>query len=127
MAKYSSKITGLVYEPNTKGDLPLWCEMMDSGRTHLLLKKIDALDIKDSGLREFLRESAHRFTRFRYDLIADFYSRCEDEEIKALFRELALVVVDFDQFIENGCAKFDGELRKYIEDASAKNSENGEK
>jgi hypothetical protein len=41
---------------------------------------------------------------FNYEKIAEFYAH-QDEDVQDLMRQSALVIVDFDQAIENGYVK----------------------
>ena len=51
--------------------------------------------------KEFLKLAATRFLVFRYDYIAEYYSKA-DKEMQELMEDLALVIVDFGKAVERG-------------------------
>ena len=97
--KYTKKITAPIYDP--ANDCPQLSELYDSNKAKELFEKIEGANIKKEE-KDFLREAAHRFTKFNYQKIADYYANVENEEIKELIRELALVIIDYDKAIELG-------------------------
>jgi hypothetical protein len=42
--------------------------------------------------------------QFNYQLIAEYYAHC-DSEIKSLFEQSALVIIDYDDALKNGYVK----------------------
>lgn len=99
--KYTTKIETPIYE--IKGEKPGILEIYDTTKTGELSSKIMKADLPDD-VRGFLMAAATRHTVFNYEKIAEFYAH-QDEEIKKLMRDSALVIVDYDAAIENGYVK----------------------
>lgn len=97
--KYTKKITAPVYEP--KNELPEVVELFEKNKTMELLDKIEKTKLSKED-KDFLKEAAHRFTRFDYQKIADYYANVKNKELKDLIEELALVIIDYDKAIELG-------------------------
>lgn len=99
--KYTAKIDTPIYE--MKGDKPEVAELYDTTKTGELSSRIMEADLPDD-IRGFLMAAATRHTVFNYEKIAEFYAH-QDEVVQDLMRQSALVIVDFDQAIENGYVK----------------------
>jgi hypothetical protein len=95
---YSRKIAAPIYTPT--GDAPAAAELYDDAKTLKLQKKIRAADLPDE-IAEFLNKAAERHTVFDFHRIADFYANAP-AATQRLMEESALVIIDFDQAIENG-------------------------
>jgi hypothetical protein len=108
ISKYTRKISVPIYE--ITGEEPTIKEMLDTSRADKLISKINALNI-DKNIKEFLLKTATRLYEFRYDKIAEFYAH-QDEQIKDVMEELALVIIDFKKGIEQGYI----ELNNFIEE-----------
>ena len=52
---------------------------------------------------------------FNYSNIADFYSH-SDSETKELMEQSALVIIDFDDAIQNGYVELSNDLRKLFDE-----------
>lgn len=100
-SKYTTKIETPIYE--MKGDKPEVAEIYDTAKTGELSSRIMSADLPDD-VRGFLMAAATRHTVFNYEKIAEFYAH-QDEDVQDLMRQSALVIVDFDQAIENGYVK----------------------
>lgn len=100
-SKYTTKIETPIYE--MKGDKPEVAEIYDTTKTGELSSRIMSADLPDD-VRGFLMAAATRHTVFNYEKIAEFYAH-QDEDVQDLMRQSALVIVDFDQAIENGYVK----------------------
>lgn len=100
--RYTDKINTPVYEPT--GEEPSINELYDADRYQELIQSVEAADIDDE-LREFLRFAAHRHIVFDYENIAEFYAH-QDTEIQELMEMLTLVIIDYDQAVEQGFVKF---------------------
>jgi hypothetical protein len=100
-SKYTTKIETPIYE--MKGDKPEVAEIYDTTKTGELSSRIMKADLPDD-IRGFLMAAATRHTVFNYEKIAEFYAH-QDEDVQDLMRQSALVIVDFDQAIENGYVK----------------------
>ena len=99
--KYTGKIETPIYE--IKGDKPEVAELYDTTKTGELSSRIMKADLPDD-IRGFMMAAATRHTVFNYEKIAEFYAH-QDEDVQDLMRQSALVIVDFDQAIENGYVK----------------------
>lgn len=98
---YSRKIEAPTYEP--KGDKPELSDLVDSEYTEKLVAEIRAAGLPED-IGAFLEQAAQRHTVFRFDRIADFYAH-SDDAVQGLMEQSALVIIDFDQAIENGFVK----------------------
>lgn len=96
--KYVQDIRGLIYEPSER--CPELHELMDTQRADDYIQQIMADDTLDEDVRRFLLRAAERFVEFDYARIADYYAHAP-ENVRRWFERLILVVVDFDNLIEN--------------------------
>lgn len=103
---YTRKIETPIYHP--RGKPPNISECFDASEAADLEDDICKAEIGEE-MRSFLLHAAQRFTRFRYDKIADLYAHSGPEE-RTLFERLALVIIDFDFAIERGFVKMSKEL-----------------
>jgi hypothetical protein len=99
--KYTAKIEAPIYE--IKGQLPKIEDLYSTEKTGSLTSKIHNTDMPDD-VRGFLMAAATRHTVFNYENIAEFYAH-QDEEIKRLMEDSALVIIDWDSAVENGYIK----------------------
>ncbi len=111
--KYTSLGEGPIYEPS--GEAPPLGELYDDSKTQELHERIQAADVPEE-VRPLLEAAAHRFTRFRFDRLADYYPHAP-EEVKRLMEELALVIVDYDRAIELGFVKLSERLMELFREA----------
>lgn len=95
---YTTKIKAPIYE--IKGEKPKVEELFDNLKTLELVREIDAAALP-ADVSAFLRLAAERHTVFNFRSIAEFYAHA-DAKTQALFGRSALVIIDFDQAIENG-------------------------
>lgn len=96
---YYQPLSGLFYEPRMP-EPPDIAAIMDLSDYRAALEEINRADISEEEAA-FLRLAATRLIRFRYDLIAERYAHMP-EEVQALYRRLALVIVDGEYAIERG-------------------------
>lgn len=115
---YTSKISVPIYEP--KGTKPDIGDLFDDEKSRQLLDKIKTSEIPQE-IKEFLILAAYRHVRVNYQNVAEFYAHTKDEEIRKLFRDSALVIIDYDEAIENGYVQ----LTKKLMELSDKNQEEG--
>lgn len=104
---YTDKIKAPIYTP--KGLMPKIHEVYGALKYDDLVNKIEASNV-DESIKKFLILAAARFVRIDYHLVAEYYSHVKESEVKKLFEELALVIVDFNSAIENGFVKMVEEL-----------------
>ena len=105
--RYTKKIVPPVYEPSSQK--PLLSELYQNLQETELLEKIKNTPMEQEEA-EFLREAVHRLTRFDYKKIADYYVNTENEGLKAIMEDLALVIIDYDKAIELGYIKLSNDL-----------------
>ena len=105
---YTNKTIAPLYDPTGTQHKPE--HLCDPSKTNRLLADIELADIPDD-IRGFLRFAAHRHTAFNYSKIADFYTTAT-KEVQELFEQSALVIIDFDQAIENGFVNLDKHVEK---------------
>lgn len=107
-SNYSRKIEAPIYEP--KGLKPTVDELFDLDKYLKLVGQIRKATIPDE-VKQFLIFASSRHIVFDYRNIAEFYSH-SDAETQQLFEDNALVIIDFEQAIQNGFVKLTGELQE---------------
>jgi hypothetical protein len=100
---YTNKTTAPIYEPSGTQHKPE--HLYDSLKTNQLIAEIQTADIPDD-IKDFLISAAYRHTAFNYSKIADYYATAP-KEIQSLFEDSALVIIDFEQAIQNGFVRLD--------------------
>lgn len=116
--KYSQKIETPVYEPS--GDKPDLSTLFDNERTEELLSEIEQADIPND-VAEFLRLAAYRHTRFNFEDIAEYYAHAP-AEVQRLMERSALVIIDFDQAVEEGFVQLAESIRDILIDDDGLNA-----
>lgn len=104
---YTKKITVPIYEP--KGEKPEITELYGADRYKAVMTAIDAAEVPED-VREFLRLAAGRHVKVNYQKVAEFYAHTKDESVRELFRDSALVIIDFDAAIEKGYVRLSEEI-----------------
>jgi len=109
---YSTKV---FYEPiGLNVDLK---DAIKTAETDRLLKLISESKLSDEE-KKFLSYTAYRFTEIRFDYLAEIYSKSKNEELKKIFEELLLVIIDFDKAIERGFVQIDEAIAEaFFEDS----------
>ena len=100
---YTNKTTAPIYEPSGTQHKPE--HLYDIVKTSKLIAEIQIADIPDD-VKTFLISAAYRHTAFNYSKIADYYATAP-KEIQSFFEDSALVIIDFEQAIENGFVRLD--------------------
>ena len=100
---YTNKTTAPIYEPSGTQHKPE--HLYDIAKTSRLIAEIQIADIPDD-VKTFLISAAYRHTAFNYSKIADYYATAP-KEIQSFFEDSALVIIDFEQAIENGFVRLD--------------------
>lgn len=111
-SKYTRKIEIPIYEPKNKK--PHISELYDKDKCNYLIERIKKADIPDD-IKEFLYSAAERHTKFNFSKVADFYAH-SDFKIKKLFEESALVIIDYDDAIQNGFITYQKSVDEDLED-----------
>lgn len=106
------RVISPIYEP--RGNAVSISELYDDRKTRELLEEIDHADIPDD-VKSFLRLAAYRHTIFFFDRIADYYASATPT-IQRLMEHSALIIIDFNQAIEQGLVKFLHALEALIQD-----------
>ena len=109
---YTGKIEPPIYE--ITGESPLLDELMNTSKTNELIKKIES-SINDKKIKSFLISAAQRHTIFNYEKIAEYYAN-SDKEIQQLMEDSALVIIDYNQAIEQGFIQMSQEIAETFDD-----------
>jgi len=89
-------------------------KLVDERKQKELLNKIHKSNV-DKETKEFLIKASQRHLVFNYSNIADFYAH-SDSETKELMEQSALVIIDFDDAIQNGYVELSNDLRKLFDE-----------
>jgi hypothetical protein len=89
------------YEPT--GVKPELDKVYNTEKQSQLIKSIEKSKAPEE-IKCFLRAASYRHVQFNYQLIAEYYAHC-DSEIKSLFEQSALVIIDYDDALKNGYVK----------------------
>lgn len=116
---YTRKIAAPIYEP--KGDTPEPSELYDDEKTRGLIEEIRGADLPED-VAAFLEKAAERHTVFNFRRIADFYASAP-AETQRLMERSALVIIDFNQAIENGFVRLTKKLGALAAGAEAEEDE----
>ena len=112
--EYTDKIKTPEYEP-TQDEPPALAELYDTGRYEELVDIIDSEDLPDE-LDRFMRLAAQRHVIFDYENIAEYFAHA-DPKTQELMELLTLVIVDYEQAIEQGFVNFADETLEGVGDA----------
>ncbi len=82
------------------GGKPDISELYDDTKTQELISRIRSASLEPD-IEKFLLCAAERHTVFNFSRIADYYAHAPSE-IQCFFEESALVIIDYQQAIENG-------------------------
>lgn len=106
LEKQEDKYTQKTDVPQYKitGENPKENELVDTSKRDELVDEIQEADIPDN-IREFLVLGAQRHLKFDYQAIAEYYAHA-DEKTQELMEKSALVIIDYDDAMKNGYAKF---------------------
>lgn len=109
---YNKKIEAPIYEPqNKKPDIKT---LYDTGKYKELINRIEKSNAPND-IKDFLKIAASRHIVFNYANIADFYSHT-DENIQDLMEQSALIIIDFNQAIQEGYTKLSEEVIQQYQD-----------
>jgi hypothetical protein len=112
---YTQTIETPIYSPD--GEKPAVENLVDHKRTRELMAEIEEAGLP-SDVRAFLEAAAQRHSVFNFKRIADFYAH-SDAGVQHLMERSALVIIDFDQAIEEGFVTVTEEIRSlYTEENS---------
>ena len=105
---YTSKIETPVYEANN--EKPKIHTLVDKSKEKKLLENIEKANVSEEE-KNFLRLAASRHNIFDYSKIADFYAH-SSKEMQELMEQSALVIIDFQQAIENGFVELSEKIKE---------------
>jgi len=106
--KYTSKIETPVYEP--KKDKPSHSQLYDDSKAKELIDEINQSDISADD-KAFLILAAKRHVVFNFEEVAEFYAH-SDDKVQRLMERSAMVIIDFNQAIENGFVELSQEIQE---------------
>jgi hypothetical protein len=112
--EYTDKIETPTYEP-TQDEPPALSECYDTDRYNELISAIEQADVSGE-FEEFLRFAAQRHIVFDYENIAEYFAH-QDAETQELMELLTLVIVDYDQAVEEGFVTFAKNVREEMPNA----------
>ena len=114
--KYTTVIPKIQYVPNKNGACPTVFSLCDTTKYKELVEEINKSDLEDD-VKEFLLLSATRFIVFNFGKIADYYTN-SSKEVQELMEKLGLVIIDFDDAMENGFIQLTGNLKELYDEAN---------
>ena len=103
---YTRKIETPIYEPT--GIPPNLNDLRDRNIADALIEEIKQANLPDE-IKEFLFDAAERHVVFHFQRIANYYAHASPD-IKALMGRSALVIIDYNQAVENGFIKFQEDI-----------------
>lgn len=104
--EYTNKTGTIQYEPT--GEEVELADLTVEDKTNELLERIENSNVSDEE-KEFLRKAANRHRAFDYHKIAEYYAQASPE-MQELMEDSALVIIDLEDAIAKGYAKFKGEV-----------------
>ena len=110
---YVSKVQTPQYE--ITGECPDIDELVDDRKTNYLIENIKNSNLGDKE-KDFLIKAAQRHLVFNYSKIAEYYAHA-DKEMQELMEESALVIIDYDNAIENGYVELSKTIQELMGEA----------
>lgn len=105
--RYTNIIPKIQYVPKTRCK-PSEISLYNLEKYNNLVKQIKSKNL-DSEIEKFLLYSATRHIVFDYQQIAEYYSH-SDKEVQELMEKSGLVIIDFEDALENGFVKLQKNL-----------------
>ena len=105
--RYTNVIPKIQYVPKTRCK-PSEISLYNLEKYNDLVKEIKSKNL-DSEIEKFLLYSATRHIVFDYQQIAEYYSH-SDREVQELMEKSGLVIIDFEDAMENGFVKLQKNL-----------------
>lgn len=109
---YDSGVKIVQYTPSEK--CPNIEDLIDDKKSNTLSGMILMSSVTETE-KEFLLKACTRHYRFNYSKIADYYAHASIE-MQKLMEELALVIIDFNDAIENGYTKLSDSIASIIKE-----------
>lgn len=111
---YNFKINKPQYEPKTPPKHGVR-DCVDVSKVKELRERIENEPNITEDERAFLKIAAARHYKFSYDKIADYYA-CASPEMQRLMEESALVIIDFENAIQNGYVTLNKKVKEILAD-----------
>lgn len=108
---YTDRVDTPTYE--VTGEEPAVTDLYDTDKTEALVEEIREADLSED-LRTFLVAAAYRHTRFDFENIAEFYAHAPPE-VQRLFEKSALVIIDYEQAVEQGFVNLSENMKEIAE------------
>ena len=112
--RYTNIIPKIQYVPKTRCK-PSEISLYNLEKYNNLVKEIKSKNL-DSEIEKFLLYSATRHIVFDYQQIAEYYSH-SDKEVQELMEKSGLVIIDFEDALENGFVKLQKNLEEIYENS----------
>jgi hypothetical protein len=109
---YTDKVVSPIYEPS--GPQPPVKTLTDVTKRDALMAEVASADLPQD-VRTFLILAAHRHTRFDYEAIANYYAHAP-EPVQRLMEQSALVIIDYDQAVEQGFIRLHDSISEAFQD-----------
>lgn len=110
---YTKKIEAPLYEPKT--EKPETSDLFDTKKHDELVSEINKASGLTDNEKQFLLFAAKRHVVFDYESIAEFYAH-SSKEVQELMERSALVIIDYNQAIEDGYVKLSKDLFEQYEE-----------
>lgn len=98
---YTDKVDSPIYEPAGR-DVDV-ADLVNTETMDQLIERIEEAPVPEN-IKEFLRLAAARHAVFDYGNIAEYYAKASPE-VKELFEDSVLVIIDYEKAIEKGLVK----------------------
>ena len=110
---YVDKVQTPQYE--ITGECPDIDELVDDRKTNYLIENIKNSNLGDKE-KGFLIKAAQRHLVFNYSKIAEYYAHA-DKQMQELMEQSALVIIDYDNAIENGYVELSKTIQELMGEA----------
>lgn len=97
------------------GECPNIDELVDDRKTNYLIENIKNSNLGDKE-KNFLIKAAQRHLVFNYSKIAEYYAHA-DKEMQELMEQSALVIIDYENAIENGFVELSKTIQELMGEA----------
>lgn len=115
---YTKAVPHVQYLP-TRPDCPGTETLYNLKKYEELCKEIEAEKKLPEDVKKFLLLAATRHIVFDYENIAEYYAHAS-KEVQELMEKSGLVIIDFEDAIENGFVELTGQIRSLYDEGIAK-------
>ena len=113
-SRYTNVVPKIQYQPKERVT-PSEISLYNTEKYDELVNEINNKDLPDN-IKKFLLYSATRHIVFDYEKIAEYYCHA-DKEVQELMEKSGLVIIDFDDALENGFIKLNKHVTELYNDA----------